>query len=173
MELRRLRLSLHFYLVSLDFSAQNYMISIFLEQIISIQLYNFKYSNLIQINYTQLYSSKIFWIIIIIINVLGWHQSFWQKRNRTENPNKNCGNIQTTYTNEIFIEKYDMQIIKIGKRHIMKGIELPNQVVIRNLGRKWKADTIKQVERKEKFWKIVSQKSQKITREEIIIAGTL
>ena len=50
-------------------------------------------------------------------------------------------------------EKCAMLVMKSGKQYITKGVELPNQVIIRALGEKetykclWilKADTIKQV----------------------------
>ena len=55
-------------------------------------------------------------------------------------------------------EKCAMLVMKSGKRHMMKGVELPNQVVIRTLGEKetykylgiLETDTIKQKEMKEK-----------------------
>ena len=56
------------------------------------------------------------------------------------------------------IGKYDMLVMKSGKRHITEGVERTNQVVIRTLGEKetnkylriFEADTIKQQEMKEK-----------------------
>ena len=59
---------------------------------------------------------------------------------------------------EFAIEKCSMLLMKSGKRHMTKGVDLPNQVVIRTLGEKeiykylgiLEADTIKQVEMKEK-----------------------
>ena len=52
-----------------------------------------------------------------------------------------------------------MLVIKIGKRHMTEGVELPNQIITRMLGEKetykylkiLKADTIKQQEMKEKI----------------------
>ena len=60
---------------------------------------------------------------------------------------------------EFGIEKCAMFVMKSGKRHIRKVIELPNQVVIRTLWQKetykclgiLEADTIKQQEMKEKM----------------------
>ena len=59
------------------------------------------------------------------------------------------------------MEKYALLIMKGGKREIIEGIELPNQERIRMLGKKENykylrlldADTIKQVEMKEKIGK--------------------
>ena len=61
---------------------------------------------------------------------------------------------------EFSIEKCAMLVIKSGKRH-MEGVEIPNQVIITTLGEKktykyfgiLEADTIKQVELKEKIKK--------------------
>ena len=59
-----------------------------------------------------------------------------------------------------------------GKQHLMDGMELPNQAKIRTLGEKrksykylgiLKADTIKQVEMKEKFR--ISEEKKKATRD--------
>ena len=55
---------------------------------------------------------------------------------------------------EFDIEKCAMLEIKSGKWHITEGVELPNQVVVRTLGKKYtdkylgilEADTIKQWE---------------------------
>ena len=62
---------------------------------------------------------------------------------------------------EFGIEKYAMQIMKSGKRHMTDGMELPNQDKIRTLGESetckylgiLEADTIKQVEMKDKIQK--------------------
>ena len=62
------------------------------------------------------------------------------------------------------IEKLTMLVMKSCIRHMTEGVELPNQVIIRTHGEKetykcmWilEADTLKQVEMKEK--KSVSQK---------------
>ena len=62
---------------------------------------------------------------------------------------------------EFGIEKYTMLVMKRGKQHIMEGVKLPNQVVIRMFGEKetykylgiLEADTIKQQEWKEKIKK--------------------
>ena len=59
---------------------------------------------------------------------------------------------------EFGIEKCAMQVMKSGKQHLTDGMELPNQDKIRTLGEKEtdkyldisEADTIKQVEMKEK-----------------------
>ena len=58
------------------------------------------------------------------------------------------------------IEKYAPQMMKIGKRYMTEIMELPNQEKIRMLGAKEtykylqisEADTIKQVEMKEKIF---------------------
>ena len=60
---------------------------------------------------------------------------------------------------EFGIEKCAMLVMKTGKRHLTDGMELPNQGKIRTLGKKetykylgiLEADTIKQVEMKEKI----------------------
>ena len=65
---------------------------------------------------------------------------------------------------EFGIEKYDMFVMKSGKRHMTEGFKLPNQVVIRTLGEKetykylgiLEADTRKQVEMKEKLKRSIS-----------------
>ena len=74
---------------------------------------------------------------------------------------------------EFGIEKWAMLVMKIRKRHITKGHELPNQVIIRTFGEKeiykylviLEADTFQQMGMKEKNFKRLSQKSQKITRD--------
>ena len=71
---------------------------------------------------------------------------------------------------EFSIEEYAMRVIKRGKRHITKGAEQPNQVVIRTLGVKetyiylgvLEADTIKQVDTKEKIKKEPLRKYRKL-----------
>ena len=63
------------------------------------------------------------------------------------------------------IENYAMLVMKSGKRHLADGMELPNQDKIRTLGKKeiykylgiLDADTIKQVEMKEKKFERISQ----------------
>ena len=72
---------------------------------------------------------------------------------------------------EFGIEKCTMQVKKSGKRHITEGVELPNQVIRTPREKKTykylgilEADTIKQQGMKEKNFKRVSQKSQKITQ---------
>ena len=60
---------------------------------------------------------------------------------------------------EFGIEKCVMIVMKSGERHIIEGVELPNQEKLRTLGEKetykylgiLEADTIKQVEMKENF----------------------
>ena len=72
---------------------------------------------------------------------------------------------------EFGVEKWVMLVMKSGKRRMTEGIELPNQVVIKTLGEKetykylgiLESDNIKQQKMKEKNFKRVSQKSQKIT----------
>ena len=62
---------------------------------------------------------------------------------------------------EFGIEKSAMLVMKSAKRHLTDGMELPNQDKIRTLGEKemykyfgiLEADTLKQVEMKEKFKK--------------------
>ena len=62
---------------------------------------------------------------------------------------------------EFGIEKYAMLVMKSGKRHLTDGMELPNQDKIKTLREKetykylgiLEADTIKQVEMKEKIKK--------------------
>ena len=81
---------------------------------------------------------------------------------------------------EFGIEKCAMQVMKSGKRHMTEGVELQNQEKIRTLRGKeiynylgiLEADTIKQQEIKEKFFKKVSKKSQKITRNKTLLQET-
>ena len=69
------------------------------------------------------------------------------------------------------IEKCTMLVTKSGKRHWMDGMELPNQDKIRKLRENetykylgiLKADTIKQVEMKEKNKERVSQQNREKT----------
>ena len=69
--------------------------------------------------------------------------------------------------------------MKIGKRHITEGVELPNQVVIKTLGEKetykylgiLEADNIKQREMKEKIKKEYLRRAWKLL--ETKFAGTL
>ena len=77
-------------------------------------------------------------------------------------------------------EKCAMLVMKSGKRHMMKGVELPNQVVIRMLGEKetykylgiLETDTIKQKEMKEKkIKKSISEETENYSRQNSI-AGT-
>ena len=73
---------------------------------------------------------------------------------------------------EFGIEKCAMLIRKSGKRHLMDGMELPNQDKIRTLGEKetYKyldilvADTIKQVEMKEKIKKEYLRRNRKLLK---------
>ena len=77
---------------------------------------------------------------------------------------------------EFGIEKCDMLVMKSGKRHLKDGMELTNQDKIRMLGEKEtykylgisEADTIKQVDIKEKKIKI-SQENQKATRDKTVL----
>ena len=69
---------------------------------------------------------------------------------------------------ECRIEKSTMLLMKSGKPHIMEGVELPNQEVIRTFGEKetykylgiLEADTIKKEELKEKNLKSISEESE-------------
>ena len=78
---------------------------------------------------------------------------------------------------EFGVEKCVMLVMKCGKRHLTEGVELQNQVVIRTLGGKepykylgiLEADTITQVEMKEKIKKRISQKDKKITRDKNLL----
>ena len=71
---------------------------------------------------------------------------------------------------EFGIEKCTMLVMKNGKRHQTNGIELPNQEKIRTLGEKeiyeylgiLEADTIKQVEMKEKIQKEYLSRTRKL-----------
>ena len=70
---------------------------------------------------------------------------------------------------EFGIEKYAILVMKSGKRHIIDGMELPNQDNIRTLGEKetysylgiLAADTIKQVEVKDKIQKEYLRRNRK------------
>ena len=71
---------------------------------------------------------------------------------------------------EFSIEKCAMLVMKSGKRHITDGMELPNQNKIRTLGEKetykylgiLEADTIKQVEMKDKIQKDYPRRTRKL-----------
>ena len=71
---------------------------------------------------------------------------------------------------EFGIEKGTMLLMKSGKRHITNGIELPNQDKIRTLGENetykylgiLDADTIKQVEMKDKIQKEYCRRNRKL-----------
>ena len=71
---------------------------------------------------------------------------------------------------EFGIEKCPMIVMKSGKRHLTDGMELPNQDKIRMLGEKetckylgiLEADTIKQVEMKEKIKKEYLRRTKKL-----------
>ena len=67
---------------------------------------------------------------------------------------------------EFGIKKCAMLVMKSGKRHLIDGMELPNQDKIRTLGEKdiLEADTIKQVEIKKKFRKNISGESESYSR---------
>ena len=71
---------------------------------------------------------------------------------------------------EFGIEKSTKLVMKSGKRHLTDRMELPNQDKIRTLGEKetykylgiLEADTIKQVEMKEKMWKEYLRRTRKL-----------
>ena len=71
---------------------------------------------------------------------------------------------------EFGIEKCNMLVIKSVKQHLTDGMELPNQDKIRTLGEKetykylgiLEADTIKQVERKNKIQKEYLRRTKKL-----------
>ena len=71
---------------------------------------------------------------------------------------------------EFGIEKCAMLVMKSGKRHLTDGMELPNQDKIRTLGEKetykylgvLEADTIKQMEVKEKIKKEYLRRIRKL-----------
>ena len=81
---------------------------------------------------------------------------------------------------EFGIEKCAMLVMKSGKRRMTEGVELPNQVKIRTYGEKetlkylWilEADSIKQVEMKEKIKKSISEEPENYLRQNSIV-GTL
>ena len=69
-----------------------------------------------------------------------------------------------------------MLVMKSDKRHLTNRVELPNQDKIRTLGEKktykyldtLEADTIKQVEMKDKILKNISQENDKTTRDKTL-----
>ena len=71
---------------------------------------------------------------------------------------------------EFCIEKFDMLIERSGKRHMMKGTELPNQEKTGMLEEKetyiylgiLEADTIKQVEKKDRIKKEYLRRTRKL-----------
>ena len=71
---------------------------------------------------------------------------------------------------EFGIEKCTMLVMKSGKRHLTDGMGLPNQDKIRTLGEKetykylgiLEADTIKQVEMKDKIKKEYLRRTRKL-----------
>ena len=71
---------------------------------------------------------------------------------------------------ELGIEKCAMAVMKSSKRHLTDGMELPNENKIRTLGEKesykylgiLEADTIKQVEMKEKIQKEYLRRTRKL-----------
>ena len=71
---------------------------------------------------------------------------------------------------EFGIEKCAMLVIKSGKRHMTDGMELPNPDKIRTLGENetykyldiLEADTIKQVQMKDKIWKEYLRRTWKL-----------
>ena len=70
------------------------------------------------------------------------------------------------------IEKCDILVMKSGKRHLTDGMEVPNQDKIRTLAESetykylgiLEADTIKQVETKEKLRKTISGELESYSR---------
>ena len=77
---------------------------------------------------------------------------------------------------DVNIERCVMLILRNGKQEMREGIELPIQVNIKTLGENktykyfgiLEADTIKQVEMKEKNLKTVSQGNKKTCRNQTI-----
>ena len=77
---------------------------------------------------------------------------------------------------EFGIEKCAMLVMKSGKQHLTDRMELPNQDKIRTPGEKetykyleiLEADTIKQVEIKEKIKKGIFQENQTATRDKTV-----
>ena len=77
---------------------------------------------------------------------------------------------------EFGIEKCAMLVMKSGKRHMTDGMELPNHEKIRTLEENetyknlgiLEADTIKQVEMKDKIPKEYLRRTTKITREKTL-----
>ena len=73
-------------------------------------------------------------------------------------------------------KKCAMLLMKNGKQHLTDGMEPPNKGKIRTLGEKltykyfdiFEADTIKQVELKEKNLERISQANQKATRDKTV-----
>ena len=78
---------------------------------------------------------------------------------------------------EFGIEKCAILVMKSGKRHLNDAIELPNQDKIRTLGEKeiykyfgiFEADTIKQVEMKEKIKKEYLGRTKSYSRQNFLI----
>ena len=76
---------------------------------------------------------------------------------------------------EFGVEKCAMLVMTSGKRHLIEGVELQNQIVIRTLGGKetykysgiLEADTIKQVEMKEKIKKEYLRRTRKLLETKI------
>ena len=77
---------------------------------------------------------------------------------------------------EFSIEKSAMLVMKSGQWHLRVGMELPNQYKIRLLGEKetykylgiLEADTIKQVEMKEKLRKNISEEPESYSRQNYV-----
>ena len=75
------------------------------------------------------------------------------------------------------IEKYAILVMKSGKRHLTDRMELPNQEKTRTLGEKetynylgiMEADTIKQVEMKEKIKKEYLRRTKKLLRDKTML----
>ena len=71
---------------------------------------------------------------------------------------------------EFGIEKCTMLIMKSGKRHMVKGIDLPSQ---ENSEKRKRKNTIKQVKMKENFLKGYLRRTRKATQKQNYISGTL
>ena len=93
-----------------------------------------------------------------------------KKKERTENSNTAVRIYSHGRGMEFGIEMCAMLVIKSGKWHITDGMELPNRDKIRTLGEResykylgiLEADTIKQVEMKDKIQKEYLMRSRKV-----------
>ena len=88
-----------------------------------------------------------------------------KKTKKKWNPNSSCENIQSRTELGYGIEKFATLIMKSGKRYMTEWMELSNQEKIRTLG---EADTIKQVEMKERIKKRISLEKENTTRNQTI-----